>query len=154
MWRYSFFNSLSLLHRSPWKRQSIKHSTASKKPLRADMGKYNKTLRYNNYHSCIGWEHPTTTSSVGCCGLHYIQLSKMLLLGWCWLVQKFTVLLNKMLYENVGVQQTWTIPLFYPNTNTQYFQRGLKNTQNQYQYQFFEEALTKPNTNTNIHEGS
>ena len=24
----------------------------------------------------------------------------------------------------------------------------------QYQYQFFEEALTIPNTNTNIHEGS
>ena len=41
---------------------------------------------------------------------------------------------------------------FYPNTNTQYFQRGLNNTQ--YQYQFFEEALTIPNTNTNIHEGS
>ena len=40
----------------------------------------------------------------------------------------------------------------YPNTNTQYFQRGLNNTQ--YQYQFFEEALTIPNTNTNIHEGS
>ena len=38
---------------------------------------------------------------------------------------------------------------FYPNTNTQYFQRGLNNTQ--YQYQFFEEALTIPNTNTNIH---
>ena len=32
---------------------------------------------------------------------------------------------------------------FYPNTNTQYFQRGLNNTQ--YQYQFFEEALTIPN---------
>ena len=41
---------------------------------------------------------------------------------------------------------------FYPNTNTQYFQRGLNNTQ--YQYQFFEEALTIPNTNTNIQEGS
>ena len=41
---------------------------------------------------------------------------------------------------------------FYPNTNTQYFQRGSNNTQ--YQYQFFEEALTIPNTNTNIHEGS
>ena len=41
---------------------------------------------------------------------------------------------------------------FYPNTNTQYFQRGLNNTQ--YQYQFFGEALTIPNTNTNIHEGS
>ena len=39
---------------------------------------------------------------------------------------------------------------FYPNTNTQYFQRGPNNTQ--YQYQFFEEALTIPNTN--IHEGS
>ena len=37
---------------------------------------------------------------------------------------------------------------FDPNTNTQYFQRGL----NQYQYQFFEEYLTIPNTN--IHEGS
>ena len=41
---------------------------------------------------------------------------------------------------------------FYPNTNTQYFQRGSNNTQ--YQYQSFEEALTIPNTNTNIHEGS
>ena len=41
---------------------------------------------------------------------------------------------------------------FYSNTNTQYFQRGPNNTQ--YQYQFFEEALTIPNTNTNIHEGS
>ena len=47
----------------------------------------------------------------------------------------------------LGVQQTWAIPLFYPNT--QYFQRGLSNTQ--YQFQFFEEALTIPNTN--IHEG-
>ena len=41
---------------------------------------------------------------------------------------------------------------FYPNTNTQYFQRGLNNTQ--YQYQFFDESLTIPNTNTNIHEQS
>ena len=32
------------------------------------------------------------------------------------------------------VDQTWAVPLFYPNTNTQYFQRGLNNTQ--YQYQF------------------
>ena len=40
--------------------------------------------------------------------------------------------------------------LFYPNTNTQYFQTGLNNTQ--YQYQFFDESLTIPNTN--IHEQS
>ena len=30
-------------------------------------------------------------------------------------------------------------------TNTQYFQRGLNDTQ--YQYQFFDESLTIPNTN-------
>ena len=41
---------------------------------------------------------------------------------------------------------------FYPNTNTQYFQRGLNNTQ--YQYQFLDESLTIPNTNTNINEQS
>ena len=41
---------------------------------------------------------------------------------------------------------------FYPNTNTQYFQRGLNNTQNQ--YQFFDDPLTIPNTNSNIHEQS
>ena len=32
-----------------------------------------------NNQSCIGWKHPTTTSGVGCFGVHYIQLSKMLL---------------------------------------------------------------------------
>ena len=31
---------------------------------------------------------------------------------------------------------------FYPNANTQYFQKGLNNTQ--YQYQFFDESLTIP----------
>ena len=41
---------------------------------------------------------------------------------------------------------------FYPNTNTQYLQRGLNNTQ--YQYQFYDESLTIPNTNSNIHEQS
>ena len=43
--------------------------------------------------------------------------------------------------------------LFYPNTNTQYmyFQRGLTNTQ--YQYQCFDESLTIPNTNTNTLKG-
>ena len=41
---------------------------------------------------------------------------------------------------------------FYPNTDTQYFQRGLSNTQ--YQYQFLDESLTIPNTNTNINEQS
>ena len=40
---------------------------------------------------------------------------------------------------------------FYPNTNTQYFQKGLNNIQ--YQYQFFEEALTIPNTNSNTLKG-
>ena len=73
------------------------------------MGKYNKTLHYNN-QSCIGWKHPVTTSSVGCFGVNYIQLSQMLLQGWCWLVQKFTTLLNKMLqYEKVGAQHLTNI---------------------------------------------
>ena len=62
-----------------------------------------------NNQSCIGWKHPTTTSGVGCFGVHYIQLSKMLLQGWCWLAQKITTLLNKMLYEKVGVQHLTNI---------------------------------------------
>ena len=54
--------------------------------------------------------------------------------------------------HKVYMYQTWAIPLFYPNTNTQYLQRGLNNTQ--YQYQFYDESLTIPNTNSNIHEQS
>ena len=63
-----------------------------------------------------------------------------------------TLLWKGYLYNAMVSSRPEQYHFFCPNTKTLYFQRGLSNTQ--YQYQFFDESLTIPNTNTNIHEQS
>ena len=46
------------------------------------MGKYNKTLHYNNQQSKLYWmEAPATTSGVGCFGVHYNTTFKNVVVG-------------------------------------------------------------------------